>query len=109
MLRRLGIAQALLGPPSALLLDEPTVGLDPMQRRDLRQLIRELAETQPVVVSTHLSEDVAAIATSVLVLDGGRLCFKGSVEELVASAGADEVRAETVEAGFMGVVGRLGA
>lgn len=104
MVRRVGVAQALIGRPSVLVLDEPTVGLDPVQRRELRSLMARIGETAKVIVSTHLSEDVAAVASSVLVLDHGRLAFDGGVDSLVRRAGGIDVTGDGVEQGFLTVV-----
>jgi len=101
MVRRLGLAQALLGQPHMLVLDEPTVGLDPVQRRDMRELIAELGETRVVLLSTHLAEDVAAVAQSVLVLDSGQMRFDGSVQEL---SGEEHSTGPGVEHGFLAAV-----
>jgi ABC-type multidrug transport system ATPase subunit len=87
MIRRAGIAQAIVNDPAILLLDEPTAGLDPAQRMHFRQLLRELADTC-VLVSTHLVEDVAASCTDVVLLDAGRVVFQGTTAEL-AAAGTD--------------------
>jgi ABC-2 type transport system ATP-binding protein len=82
MLRRVGIAQAIVNDPQLLLLDEPTAGLDPEQRVSFRALLREIGQTSTVVVSTHLIEDVAAACTEIGLLDRGRLVFRGTPEEL---------------------------
>ncbi len=88
MVRRAGIAQAIVNDPAILLLDEPTAGLDPAQRMDFRRLLREFAEDTCVVVSTHLVEDVAAACTDVVLLDAGRVVFQGASAAL-AAAGTD--------------------
>jgi ABC-2 type transport system ATP-binding protein len=82
--RRLAIAQALIGSPDLLLLDEPTAGLDPEQRASLRGLLSGLAGT--VLISTHQTEDVSALCDRVLVIDAGAICFDGTVPELLATA-----------------------
>jgi ABC-2 type transport system ATP-binding protein len=82
--RRLAIAQALLGAPDLLVLDEPTTGLDPEQRASLRGLLSGLAGT--VLISTHQTEDVSALCDRVLVIDGGAIHFDGTVPELLATA-----------------------
>jgi ABC-type multidrug transport system ATPase subunit len=84
MLRRVGIAQAIVNEPELLLLDEPTVGLDPEQRVELRALLRELGKKNTVVVSTHLIEDMATACTDVALLDVGVVRFRGTPESLVA-------------------------
>jgi ABC-2 type transport system ATP-binding protein len=84
--RRLALAQALLGEPSLLLLDEPTTGVDPEQRVALRQVLSRAGERSTVLLSTHQTEDVAALCDRVVVLDHGRVRFDGAVTELVATA-----------------------
>jgi ABC-2 type transport system ATP-binding protein len=86
MLRRAGIAQALVHQPELVLLDEPTVGLDPRQRVDLRGLLQQLGDTTTLVVSTHLLEDVAAIGGHVVVLHDGTVRFSGTSTEMAAHA-----------------------
>ena len=76
--RRVGLAQAMLHDPPILLLDEPTEGLDPNQRRDVRRLLQELAETTTILLSTHLLEEVDAIASRVVIIAQGRLAFDGT-------------------------------
>ena len=86
MRRRLGLAQALLGDPELLVLDEPTVGLDPEQRLRFRDLVSRAGEGRTVVLSTHQTEDVAALCEQVVVVDRGRTLFSGTVPELVERA-----------------------
>ena len=86
MKRRLGLAQALLGEPDLLVLDEPTAGLDPEQRLRFRDLVSRAGEDRAVVLSTHQTEDVAALCSRVVVVDRGRALFSGTVPELVAVA-----------------------
>ncbi|WP_329010107.1 ATP-binding cassette domain-containing protein [Micromonospora rifamycinica] len=83
MLRRAGIAQAIVNDPAVLLLDEPTVGLDPEQRVEFRNLLRELGVDSCVVVSTHLVEDVVAVCTDVVVMDAGTSVFQGVPADLL--------------------------
>jgi ABC-2 type transport system ATP-binding protein len=82
--RRLAIAQAMVGTPELLLLDEPTTGLDPEQRASLRGILSSLPGT--VLLSTHQTEDVAALCDRVIVIDNGQFRFDGSVPELLALA-----------------------
>jgi ABC-2 type transport system ATP-binding protein len=86
MKQRLALAQALLGAPELLILDEPTVGLDPEQRMRFRSLISRLGERLTVVLSTHQTEDVAALCERVIVLAAGRAVFTGTPARLAASA-----------------------
>ncbi len=84
--RRVGLAQALLGSPELLVLDEPTTGLDPEQRVSLRQVLAERGRAATVVIATHHTEDVAALCERVIVLDNGSVSFQGSVPALVREA-----------------------
>lgn len=86
MRRRLGLAQALLGRPELLVLDEPTVGLDPEQRMRFRDLVSESGTGRTVVLSTHQTEDVAAVCSHVVVVDRGRSLFAGTPTDLAAYA-----------------------
>jgi ABC-2 type transport system ATP-binding protein len=84
MLRRAGIAQAIVNNPELLLLDEPTAGLDPEQRMAFRALLRDLGERATVIVSTHLVEDVGAACGEVALMDEGKIVFQGTPAELSA-------------------------
>jgi ABC-type multidrug transport system ATPase subunit len=106
MLRRAGIAQAIVNDPDVLLLDEPTVGLDPAQRLEFRSLLRDLGERACVLVSTHLVEDVAAACTSVVLVDEGRLVFRGTPDEVAASGGAGDVGDNPIERGYSALLAR---
>jgi ABC-type multidrug transport system ATPase subunit len=98
MVRRAGIAQAIVNDPQILLLDEPTAGLDPEQRMQFRALLRQLATDTCVLVATHLVEDVAAACTEVMLIDEGRLVFQGVPADL-AAAGADQGKGADQSAG----------
>ncbi|MEU8250642.1 ABC transporter ATP-binding protein [Nonomuraea sp. NPDC048916] len=86
MLRRVGIAQALLADPRLLIVDEPTTGLDPEERIRFRTLLSQLAGDRTVLLSTHIVDDVAQTCRSLAVLAHGRLAFQGTVGELVSQA-----------------------
>jgi ABC-2 type transport system ATP-binding protein len=84
--RRVGLAQALLGDPAVLVLDEPTTGLDPTQRANLRRTLSRIAAESSVLLSTHQTEDVAALCERVVVLAEGQVRFDGQVVDLVRTA-----------------------
>ncbi|GAB4125507.1 MAG: hypothetical protein Fur0040_07820 [Sideroxydans sp.] len=80
--QRVGIAQAILHQPPVVILDEPTVGLDPEQLRDIRTLIRALGASSSVILSTHLLHEVEAVCDRALILKAGRVIFDGDIAEL---------------------------
>ena len=82
--QRVGIAQALLGSPKLIILDEPTVGLDPAQVVEIRKLIRELSKAHTVILSSHILSEVQAVCQQVLILSKGKLAASGTLEELTA-------------------------
>lgn len=82
--QRVGIAQALLGSPRLIILDEPTVGLDPAQVIEIRKLIRELGRAHTVILSSHILSEVQAVCQQILILSKGHLAAAGSLEELSA-------------------------
>jgi ABC-2 type transport system ATP-binding protein len=86
MRQRVALAAAMVGDPGFLVLDEPTVGLDPEQRMRFRELIAEAGEGRTVLLSTHQTEDVAMLCHRVLVMDKGRVRFDGTAAELTAVA-----------------------
>jgi ABC-2 type transport system ATP-binding protein len=86
MRRRVGLAQALLGDPDLVVLDEPTAGLDPQVRMRFRELVSSIGDGRTVVLSTHQTEDVAAICQRVVVLHEGRTLFAGTPADLTEHA-----------------------
>ena len=82
--QRVGIAQALLGSPKIIILDEPTVGLDPAQVIEMRKLIRELGKAHTVILSSHILSEVQAVCQQVLILSKGKLAASGTLHELTA-------------------------
>ena len=100
MVRRVGIAQAIVNDPQILLLDEPTAGLDPAQRVRFRELLQQIGQDACVVVSTHLVEDVAAACTDVVLFAEGRLVFQGTPDQLAAAGGPEHVGDSPIERGY---------
>jgi len=101
MRRRVLIAQGLVGDPDLLLLDEPTTGLDPEQRYNVRNIVGALAAERTVVMSSHVVEDLAALASRLVVLNKGQIVFDGSVDELRS---ADSSGSRDPEAGFLAIL-----
>ena len=104
MVRRVGIAQAIVNEPELLLLDEPTAGLDPEQRVAFRALLRDLGQRATVVVSTHLVEDVAAACSEVALMDRGRIVFQGTPDALAARSGGQDPGDTPIERGYSAVL-----
>ena len=105
MLRRAGIAQAIVNEPELLLLDEPTAGLDPEQRVAFRSLLRDLGQRATVIVSTHLVEDVGAACGEVALMEQGRVVFHGTPAELTASGeGSGAAGDAPLERGYSAVL-----
>ncbi len=88
--QRLGLAQAILGNPDILLLDEPTAGLDPLQVATMRTLLQELAVEHTVLLSTHILHEVARICSRVLLMNHGRIIADASVDTLIHTHGSLE-------------------
>jgi ABC-2 type transport system ATP-binding protein len=97
--QRAGIAAGLAHEPDVLVLDEPTVGLDAGQRWRVRDLIAEIGRTRPVILSTHLLEDVSYLCERVGVISSGRLVFDGTVADLEMPDGT-RARRSPIEAGY---------
>ncbi|MDR0336116.1 MAG: ABC transporter ATP-binding protein [Planctomycetaceae bacterium] len=79
--QRVGMAQALLHEPDVLILDEPTAGLDPNQIHDVRETLRRIGKEKTVLLSTHILQEVEAVASRVLFINDGKLVFDGTIEE----------------------------
>ena len=104
MLRRVGIAQAIVNDPELLLFDEPTAGLDPEQRVAFRTLMRDLGQTATLVVSTHLVEDVGAACSEVALMAEGKVVFRGTPDELTAQGAGHEIGDSPLERGYSAVL-----
>jgi ABC-2 type transport system ATP-binding protein len=84
--RRVGVAHVLIHDPEVLVMDEPTDGLDPNQKHEVRSLIKEMAEHKAIVISTHILEEVDAICTRAIIIASGQLLFDGTPAELLAKS-----------------------
>ncbi|MFW6204032.1 MAG: ABC transporter ATP-binding protein [Actinomycetota bacterium] len=104
MLRRVGIAQAIVNDPDLLLLDEPTAGLDPEQRVDFRELLRAVGVDACVLVATHLVEDVTAACTNVTIANEGRAVFRGTPDDLIAAGEGTPDGDTPIERGYTTVL-----
>lgn len=81
--QRVGIAQAMLGNPEVIILDEPTVGLDPIQIIEIRELIRSLSEHHTVILSSHIMQEISAVCDRIMIISGGRLVASDTIEGLL--------------------------
>jgi ABC-2 type transport system ATP-binding protein len=104
MLRRVGIAQAIVNNPDLLLLDEPTAGLDPEQRVQFRAMMRSLGESATVIVSTHLVEDVGTACSEVALMSSGKIVFRGTPDELTARGQDHSIGDAPLERGYSAVL-----
>ncbi|KAF0499057.1 ABC transporter ATP-binding protein [Pediococcus acidilactici] len=86
MRQRVGLAAALLGNPQIIIVDEPSAGLDPIERIGIRNLLSELAQDRIVILSTHIVSDIEAVASKLLLLRQGQLVFEGTPEKLIKEA-----------------------
>jgi ABC-2 type transport system ATP-binding protein len=107
MRQRAGIAWALVGRPNLVLLDEPTVGLDPQQRLRFRELLAGLTDTA-VLLSTHLTDDVDAVCDRVVVMSRGEIIFQGRTEDLKALAATGSIGHTPIERSYMTLIGAQG-
>jgi ABC-type multidrug transport system ATPase subunit len=98
MVRRLGVAQALVHEPKVIVVDEPTVGLDPEERLRFRQLMADLGRDRAIVLSTHIVADLGSGCSDLALLDRGKVAFRGSPAELVARAAGKVVEITVPEA-----------
>ena len=104
MKQRLLVAQAILGNPEIILLDEPTAGLDPRQRVIIRELIKEYSKDRIIIVSTHITSDIESIADEVIMMDKGCVIQSGSTHKLCNS----DDREISLEQLYMNIYGEKG-
>ncbi|MDE0104249.1 MAG: ABC transporter ATP-binding protein [Bryobacterales bacterium] len=103
--QRVGMAQALLHQPDILIMDEPTAGLDPNQIREVRTLIRDLGESKTVLVSTHILQEVEAVADHVIIINEGLVVFDGTPREMAGGTGLEEAFYRLTANGRQGLAG----
>ncbi len=89
--RRVGVAYALLHDPEILIMDEPTDGLDPNQKHEVRTLIQEMAQEKAIIISTHILEEVDAVCTRAIIIASGQLLFDGTPKELLEKSGTGKL------------------
>lgn len=89
--QRVGLAQAIIHEPRVLVLDEPTIGLDPRQIRDIRALVHELARERTVILSTHILQEVVQICQKVVIINEGRVAVEDQIEHLTQQGSLEEV------------------
>lgn len=89
--RRVGIAQAILHDPDVLIMDEPTDGLDPNQKHEVRTLIKEMAREKAIIISTHILEEVDAVCDRAIIISDGKLLFDGTPAELRAQSEKNDI------------------
>lgn len=104
MLRRLGVAQALVHEPRFLVVDEPTVGLDPEERLRFRAVMAELAKDRTIILSTHIVADLGSGCEDLALIDRGTVVFRGSPSELLQRSRGKVVEVEVEQAGEAGVL-----
>ncbi len=98
--RRVGLAQAFLSNPDIMILDEPTDGLDPNQKHQMREFIKRIATDKAIIVSTHILEEVDALCSKVLLLAEGEVRFMGTPKEFVAKGGQGGTMKNPIEEAF---------
>ena len=95
--QRVGLAQALLGYPPILILDEPTVGLDPKQMIEMRELIRKLGEKHTVILSSHILSEVSVVCDYVFIISEGKIVASDTVEHLTKNQSLEDIFIELTD------------
>lgn len=99
--QRVGIAQAILGQPEFLVLDEPTVGLDPEERVNFRNMFSEMARERLVLLSTHIIEDIQQVCNRLIIIGQGRILFDGTAKRLIS-----ETKTSNLEAAYLHLISK---
>ena len=89
--RRVGVAQSIMHDPEVLIMDEPTDGLDPNQKHEVRTLLKEMAKDKAIIISTHILEEVDAVCTRAIIIAAGQILFDGTPSELLARSDTDRL------------------
>lgn len=89
--RRVGLAQAILHDPDILIMDEPTDGLDPNQKHEVRNLIKEMSRNKAIIISTHILEEVDAVCSRAIIIARGQILFDGTPDELRSQSGSNDI------------------
>ena len=107
--QRVGLAQAIIGDPEVLILDEPTVGLDPLQIIEFRNIIKSLKGNHTVILSTHILQEVSAVCDKVTIINSGRVVVSKSLSELSESGGANSctIRVKGGSDGVCGLISKI--
>lgn len=100
MKQRVLLAQALLGEPKILILDEPTAGLDPKERNNFRNYLKEIAKGKIIIYATHVVSDIESIADEIIIMKSGKIVTKGTVDNLINKASAN-IEAKNLEEAFL--------
>jgi len=112
MIRRLGIAQAILGKPRIIIFDEPTAGLDPEERIRFKNILTQIKKDRLIIISTHIVEDIEASCDRIIIMNDGRVLKSGSAKEIKSAAigkvyGEKSKLKPTVEDGYMCIIKRI--
>ena len=102
--QRVGIAQAMLGNPDVIILDEPTVGLDPQQIIEIRELIRRLGQTKTVILSSHILAEISEVCDHIIIISRGKIVADDTLEALEARAGDETVLRMTIKGERSGIL-----
>ena len=102
--QRVGLAQALVGSPEVLVLDEPTVGLDPAQIIEIRTLIKRLGRSRTIILSSHILPEISAVCERMIIINNGYIAASGTLEELIGTSGGEGSNPMTLEEVFLKIV-----
>ena len=105
--QRVGLAQALLGDPPVLILDEPSVGLDPTQIIEMRKLIRELGQNHTVILSSHVLTEIQAVCDKIIIINNGKIAAEGKTDELTGTGKGTTVIRMVIEGREQGIYAAL--